>query len=81
MQGRSLKDGADRYGKRKSRTRPDRIIEKKQNWQDYLDPDEDPGLIDDNEDGADRNGDEAGGSQGAETGMGDKEGGENPEGR
>lgn len=40
------RDGIDRP-KKKNHARPDRIIEKRQNWQDYLDPDEDPGLMDD----------------------------------
>jgi hypothetical protein len=29
--------------------RSDRIIEKRAKWQDYLDPEEDPGLLDDRE--------------------------------
>ncbi len=48
MSSRMGRDG-DRP-KRKSHARPDRIIEKRQNWQDYLDPEEDPGLPDDEED-------------------------------
>lgn len=49
MERRSLKVGGDRYGKRKNRARPDRIIEKRPSWQDYLDPEEDPGLVDEEE--------------------------------
>jgi hypothetical protein len=47
MERRSLKAGADRYTKRNSRARPDRIIEKRPTWQDYLDSDEDSELIED----------------------------------
>ena len=46
MESRSLRDGGDRYGRRKNHARPDRIIEKRPSWQDYLDPEEDPGLLD-----------------------------------
>jgi hypothetical protein len=42
------KEGPD-HQKRKSHARPDRIIEKRPNWQDYLDPDEDPGLLEDDD--------------------------------
>ncbi|MFB3909794.1 MAG: hypothetical protein ACE15D_15470 [Candidatus Eisenbacteria bacterium] len=42
--GRSFREGS-RFPKRKSHARPDRIIEKRPNWQDYLDPEEDPGLL------------------------------------
>jgi hypothetical protein len=42
------KGGADRHGK-KPHARPDRIIEKRAKWEDYLDPDEDPGLLDEEE--------------------------------
>jgi hypothetical protein len=49
MGSRSLRESSDRYGKRKSHARPDRIIEKRPSWQDYLDPEEDPGLLDDEE--------------------------------
>ncbi len=38
------KGSADRHGK-KPHARPDRIIEKRAKWEDYLDPDEDPGLL------------------------------------
>lgn len=41
MERRSLRAGADRYSKRKTRARPDRIIEKRPTWQDYLETDED----------------------------------------
>jgi len=41
--------GADRHGKKSPRARPDRIIEKRAKWEDYLDPDEDPGLLDEDE--------------------------------
>jgi hypothetical protein len=34
----------DYFDKRRPRLRPDRIIEKRAKWQDYLDPEEDPGL-------------------------------------
>ena len=44
------KGGPDRVGKRSPRARPDRIIEKRAKWEDYLDPDEDPGLLDEDED-------------------------------
>ncbi|MBM3288227.1 MAG: hypothetical protein FJY88_12900 [Candidatus Eisenbacteria bacterium] len=46
MERRSFKVGPERHGKKKSHARPDRIIEKRQNWQEYLDPEEDPGLLD-----------------------------------
>lgn len=49
MQSRPLRDGPDRHARRKSHSQPDRIIEKRQNWQDYLDPEEDPGLLDEEE--------------------------------
>jgi hypothetical protein len=39
------KGSAERHGK-KPHARPDRIIEKRAKWEDYLDPDEDPGLLD-----------------------------------
>jgi hypothetical protein len=45
MASRIGRDGFERP--KKKNVRPDRIIEKRQNWQDYLDPDEDPGLMDD----------------------------------
>ncbi len=40
------KGNADRHAK-KPHARPDRIIEKRAKWEDYLDPEEDPGLLDD----------------------------------
>jgi hypothetical protein len=45
MSSRIGRDGFERPKKKSAR--PDRIIEKRQNWQDYLDPEEDPGLVDD----------------------------------
>ncbi len=44
MSSRIGRDGFERP--KKKNARPDRIIEKRQNWQDYLDPEEDPGLLD-----------------------------------
>jgi hypothetical protein len=41
--------GPERHAKRSPRARPDRIIEKRARWEDYLDPEEDPGLIEDEE--------------------------------
>jgi hypothetical protein len=49
MERRSLRAGADRYSKRKSRARPDRIIEKRPTWQDYLESEEDPDLLEEAE--------------------------------
>ena len=48
MSTRIGRDGFERPRKRNAR--PDRIIEKRQNWQDYLDPEEDPGLMEDDDD-------------------------------
>jgi len=45
MERQPRKEGAERYGRRRSHARPDRIIDKRPKWQDYLDPDEDPGLL------------------------------------
>ena len=42
-----FREGPERS--KKPHAGPDRIIEKRQNWQDYLDPEEDPGLVDDDE--------------------------------
>lgn len=39
--------GPERHAKRSPRSRPDRIIEKRARWEDYLDPEEDPGLLED----------------------------------
>lgn len=41
--------GPERHAKRSPRSRPDRIIEKRARWEDYLDPEEDPGLLEDEE--------------------------------
>jgi len=49
MEGQPRREGAERYGRRRSHARPDRIIDKRPKWQDYLDPDEDPGLLDEEE--------------------------------
>ena len=49
MHDRLSKDGAERRSKRRSHARPDRVIEKRPKWQDYLDPEEDPGLLDEDE--------------------------------
>ncbi len=49
MQGGAFKDGSERHAKRRSRARPDRIIEKRPRWQEYLDPEEDPGLLEEEE--------------------------------
>ena len=45
MEDRPIKGRADRSERRRAHARPHRIIEKRPNWQDYLDPDEDPGLL------------------------------------
>jgi hypothetical protein len=43
------KGGPERHSKRSPRSRPDHIIEKRARWEDYLDPEEDPGLLEDEE--------------------------------
>ena len=43
------KGGPERHAKRSPRSRPDRIIEKRARWEDYLDPEEDPGLLEEDE--------------------------------